>query len=601
MPLFMSPSPLSRQQKQILVALTLVIAATRLLTLSASLMDWDEALFSLALREYDVTLHHPHPPGYPLFVAAANFIHHLGVSEFRALQVVVVLSAVALFPACFSLAREVGMSFATSVAGATIFSFLPNVWIYSGTGFSDIPATAAALAAATLLLRGRTSNPAYVFGAIVLAVAAGIRPTNLIVGALPAILATVSRLRARAFAAVALALAAGFVIVASSYGGAAIASESVDTFLETVEQQGAYVRENDSWRNPGRPPLRIAARIFLVHPFVKRSIGNVLLAGVLIALFAAVRQRSRSVAILLGMYVPLAVISWLSFDIATASRYAINYMALHALLTAQAFFFIAGSVSRGSSRVRLITGGGLTAILLGYMFGWSWEAATLQRTRTSPPVAALEWIVRNVPPQTRVFVDGALRPHAALLLHDRQWSTLDDPDLIPSSEPAWAVHARAIAGAKTFVWPRENTLWRITRRRNFEVSVVPALASVVFRDGWYSPEGDSVSTWRWMGKEGRVELAPLAAKGRLTVDFIVPLDVLAEPPVVTFTVNDKVISTIRATRPELKHTFEIEGQGGAANELVVSTSHTTNPAARGESGDSRELGLMLRTLSWRVE
>jgi hypothetical protein len=80
---FMTPA-----QKRILLVLSLLVALTRLLAIAHSLNDWDEALFSLGVAEYEVDQHWPHPPGYPLFVAAAKGVHLLGVSEFRSLQTI---------------------------------------------------------------------------------------------------------------------------------------------------------------------------------------------------------------------------------------------------------------------------------------------------------------------------------------------------------------------------------------------------------------------------------------------------------------------------------------------------------------------------------
>ena len=50
--------------------------------------DWDEALFCLGMRSYDVTNHHPHPPGFPVFIATAKLLRLIIPSDFRALQVI---------------------------------------------------------------------------------------------------------------------------------------------------------------------------------------------------------------------------------------------------------------------------------------------------------------------------------------------------------------------------------------------------------------------------------------------------------------------------------------------------------------------------------
>ena len=46
------------------------VALTRIPALSRSLWDWDEALFCFAMQDYNVPAYRPHPPGFPLFLAA---------------------------------------------------------------------------------------------------------------------------------------------------------------------------------------------------------------------------------------------------------------------------------------------------------------------------------------------------------------------------------------------------------------------------------------------------------------------------------------------------------------------------------------------------
>ena len=98
-----APAPLSRAERIAASLIALLVAITRWPALSLTLWDWDEALFALALRDYDVTAHHPHPPGFPLFIAAARL---LPLDGFHALQTIVFVSALFVFPAAFFLARE---------------------------------------------------------------------------------------------------------------------------------------------------------------------------------------------------------------------------------------------------------------------------------------------------------------------------------------------------------------------------------------------------------------------------------------------------------------------------------------------------------------
>src|SRR5947209_4171161 len=94
-------TPLTRHQRTAFLITALVCAASRFLAVARSLWDWDEALFCLGMRSYDVTSHHPHPPGFPLYIALGHIAHLFTRSDFRALQAVNVIAAILLFPAMF--------------------------------------------------------------------------------------------------------------------------------------------------------------------------------------------------------------------------------------------------------------------------------------------------------------------------------------------------------------------------------------------------------------------------------------------------------------------------------------------------------------------
>src|ERR1041384_6260763 len=122
------PEPLSPSQRRLAWWGFAVVALTRILLASRSLWDWDEALFSYAVIDYDVAQHHPHPPGFPLYIVLARFVRLFVGSEFRALQIVCVAGAIALFPLMLALGREMRMPFATAFASASLLVFFPNVW-----------------------------------------------------------------------------------------------------------------------------------------------------------------------------------------------------------------------------------------------------------------------------------------------------------------------------------------------------------------------------------------------------------------------------------------------------------------------------------------
>lgn len=577
-------------QKRVFVVLAVLIALTRLLAIARTLFDWDEALFATALREYDVVNHRPHPPGYPLFILAAKLPYLLGVEEFRSIQTVVVLGAMLLFPALYLLGRELGFGFTTAAAGAAIFTFLPNVWIYGGTGFSDVPGAAVVLFACALLLRGRTDRRAYLFGAIVLGVAAGMRPAALLIGAVPALLATYHRLRARDFLAVIGGAILGAAIVAGSYLGAAWATSSVSAYLDAVEGQSKWVREVDSWRNPGRAPLHEVAKQFFLWPVKQQGqMGGFVFLG-LIALFAAVFKKRKPALLTFAMFAPFAITAWLNLDVEAAGRYAIPYLAGYALLAADGLSIIA----RHRVRVQSV----LAAMVILVFAIWTWPALTLQRTSDPPPTAALMWIKRNVPPETTAYIHGGVAPQADYVVPQRTtyWDKPEDVSALAGD--AWLLDLKIVPGGHNFVWPRSNPLWKILRRRNFEASLSRVASFIRFGPEWHNEEGSGVDTFRWMPATATATLPAVRGNGKLHMRLYVPIDTLPAPPQIEVMMNGAVIERFTGTPAIIEKNWIVPSRQGAVNELRITTSGVVNPARLGGSTDSRDLGLRVDALSW---
>lgn len=584
-----APPPLTPFEKRVLLALTLAVAVTRLAAVARSLWDWDEALFALAVRDYDVTRHHPHPPGYPLFIAAGKLVHLIVGNEFRALQVVVVVCACLLVPLLFLLGRELGFRTPAAFGAATLFVFLPNVWLYGGTAFSDVPAVAAGLAACTLLLAGRRDSRAYVAGAIALGIAAGIRPPTLLLGFAPGLLATYAQLRARRYGAVTLAMVLGALIAGGSYYGAALASEGVETYVAAVRAQSAWVREVDSWRNPARPPLSEMAKLFWFRPVHQRALMLVMaiLGGV--SVLAGLVRRRTEVLLTFLVFAPLAVLTWLTLDFTSSARYAIAYMPAHALLAADGLAVL-------SLRRRAVQ----TVLTLALMMGlasWAWPAIREQRTSVAPPVAAIEWALRHTPASSMLYLHDGLGPHVELFLGTRPRTIYQPPHpMSVLGGDGWKVDIVAQPGAVNFVRPH-GTLWDIARRRNFEASVQPVRSPVRFEGGWYGVEAGSEGASRWMGSEGEVTLAPVPHSGRLDLVFSVPLQAFPHPPRIEVWFNGVLVERLQSAEPAFERSWVLPSRA-EGNRLRLVTSEVANQARQTGSGDTRDLGLRLGAISW---
>lgn len=67
-------SPVLSPDRLIALGVALLTIGTRFPMRSHRVFNWDAVNFVLALSDYDVRLHHPHPPGYPVFVAMGRVL-----------------------------------------------------------------------------------------------------------------------------------------------------------------------------------------------------------------------------------------------------------------------------------------------------------------------------------------------------------------------------------------------------------------------------------------------------------------------------------------------------------------------------------------------
>ncbi|HEY3055678.1 MAG TPA: glycosyltransferase family 39 protein [Thermoanaerobaculia bacterium] len=583
----MGTSGVTRQTLIVTIA-TMVTAATRVWGVARSPWDWDEILFSLALRHYDVALHHPHPPGFPLFIAAAKLLRVFTPSDFRSLQAVNVVAGVLLVPATYFLCRELGFRFSTSLIAALFLAFFPNVWFFGETAFSDVPSMVLVVFACALLLRGRRSDHAYFWGAVVLAFAGAMRPQNLVIGLAPLVIATWHR--RKVWLTVAGAIVA-CVIVFGSYATAAHASGGWQRYREAIRAHQQYITQTDSFLSPTRPPLHHLLDDFFVRPYHAPMINFCVTALALLSAAASIVRRRAPALIAMAAFAPFCLAAWLFLDHFSASRFSIGYAPLIAILAADGLALL----SQQREWIEWTLGLALTIL----MFIWTLPAIDLARRSDSPPLRAIDWIRAHVDPASSILiVHEGMGPYAEYFL-DRYriaW-TLDGPPIARlDPTPGWYVEEGMSdqIGAMNFSWPRRRA-WDIARRRYFEVSVLPLNATPRFTGGWYDEESSGKSVWRWMGARGTIELPPVKPWARLRMRIFVPLHVMPETPTITIRMNGAAIAELHPKQPftEFVHDF-----GAESRTLEIETDRVVNPLRRHLGEDPRDLGLRLDQLEW---
>lgn len=116
-------------------ALALLTVASRLPYRARMLYNWDAVQFALALEEYDVVKHQPHPPGYVLYVGLGRIVN-AWVNDPAAAYVIlaVAFSGLTTF-VVYYLGRAV-YDRAAALAAASLLAVSPLFWFYGSVGLT---------------------------------------------------------------------------------------------------------------------------------------------------------------------------------------------------------------------------------------------------------------------------------------------------------------------------------------------------------------------------------------------------------------------------------------------------------------------------------
>jgi len=140
----------------------------------------DSVKYALALNDYDVTQHQPHPPGYALYIAAAKLISWLTHDPNLALIVVSILLSVGAILAVYYLAKKIYGSKVAWVA-VLLLASAPVFWIHGQVALNYL---SDALFSAwfgylsyTVLTDKKVAVSRIGWATVVLAIGGGFRPT----------------------------------------------------------------------------------------------------------------------------------------------------------------------------------------------------------------------------------------------------------------------------------------------------------------------------------------------------------------------------------------------------------------------------------------
>jgi hypothetical protein len=324
-------------------AIALVFLAFHLSFPPASLEDLDSINFALGVRAFDVASHRPHPPGYPLFIAAGKAATALLGSESLALGVVGIAAGTAGVFALLVVYRRLDEEGSHDGGGwrplaATLLAVTsPLYWFTASRPLSDTTGLAAALGVQALALSGtsraaagRGSEATLVGASALAALAVGIRSQVMWLTFPMLVYLALAPRTTPAFARPGRLRLAGLCLVAAVGGGLAWAVPLVvltggpASYWKALFSQGAEDLTNIQmlWTTPTPRELAEALYYALVAPWARWDVA----AGVLaLATVGAVRlwRRSRGALVLLSVgFLPYAAFDLL-FQESFTTRYAL--------------------------------------------------------------------------------------------------------------------------------------------------------------------------------------------------------------------------------------------------------------------------------------
>lgn len=458
----------------------------------ATLWEFDEVLFAHSLQGYEPILHHPPPPGYPVFIFVARAVRVFTPSDFSALVALNIIASAAGF-VLLALAFARLTDLATGITGALLFYLSPAMLVHSTLALSD-PGALALLAATLFFLR---SSP--MLFATFAALTVGWRPQFcfFILPLLVVRLVEDRRSRLSILAIFTVVCLLWLIPLTMAVGG-------VDRLIQFESSQAKYVAEHDaeisrtSWQ-----PARIAVH-FLSHPWGPRVMAIPIF---LAAAFGAWRMKRESIALPIAGAVYIAV-ALAIMDPADGVRYALPFQLVIAFLAGIGLLMFTRRFGFAVTQYE-------TAILFAIGSIMYVSSLVSQRASTlSPPVAAAQ----AIPANAAVGYEMTLWPHSMYLLRGHPLYRIDaavqklfDTPKAPLYE--FVNGTTDVRGARTFQWETSDAYWNLTRNLYRIVSIAPLGPQrrfKILRGVHLLEREDPAKSWRWIDADAAIT-APHAA------------------------------------------------------------------------------------------
>ena len=360
----------ARRWTWLALALGLIALLLHVLAGPGHLDDVDAINFTLGVRDFDVARHQPHPPGYPVLIAAAKVVAGAaqalgGLSgmvpaswtavpvETAALSLLAMIAGACLIVAMQPLARAVSGDVETALAAGVLAIACPLALVTVSRPLSDAPGLAAALGVQALLAaafaqqrgwRARDVAPAelaatgrlIVLAAFAAGLAIGVR-TQTAWLTLPLLVLVIADRAGRSAAAALVGSAVTFTAGVLCWAlPLVIASGGPAAYWQAIASQAGEDLEGvDMLFTSTRPVWRLAMNLLqtFVLPWGPLPLAVVVLTLAAIGIVVLLRRDRRGLVLLAGAAAPYAIFH-LVWQENVTTRYALPIVPPIALLAA---------------------------------------------------------------------------------------------------------------------------------------------------------------------------------------------------------------------------------------------------------------------------
>jgi 4-amino-4-deoxy-L-arabinose transferase-like glycosyltransferase len=162
-----------------IILIAIVSLMLRLYLRSNYLDDWDSIQFSLALDNYSIASHQPHPPGYPVYIFLGRLVHLVVPDTTASLVYLSILFGTLSIIAIYILSKKF-FGETVGLVSALMLSFTPAHLKFSDVAMSDIVSLFFIVITIYFLYNSTDSKKYLYLASISLGITVGVRQTDII-------------------------------------------------------------------------------------------------------------------------------------------------------------------------------------------------------------------------------------------------------------------------------------------------------------------------------------------------------------------------------------------------------------------------------------